>query len=615
MAAPSVSADTATPAPATPSPAAPQGDETPPRSAAVLAAASPVPVPPDKDVVAIAQRLRGLSNAASAIGLPSPVTPVMGQEEDFWLIELRGPTAYQTSAELRHISPHALWYVESGATVADGALETAARAFEEQIYPQITAAFGEPSLRPGERITVLHARLGGAGGYFSSGDGHPIAIQPFSNERPMLYLNVRGPTVGSRSYLSILAHEFQHMVHDAADGNEESWVNEGLSEVATGVAGYPTPLGVRPLPSPPVSLTAWPDAPGSTLPHYLTSFLFFHYLTEHHGGADDLARLLQRPEDGAAGIDGYLRDLGLDATFLDVYRDWTVALLLGPEGRGPYSSSAIRMSLTPRQYVALGQEEVGVLTPFAPAYVALDPGPGPSTLRFQGDATVPLVPVDAYSGDFCWWSNRGDSIHSSLRRTVDLSGVEAATLEFRLWHDIEEGWDYAYVTASPDDGVTWHVLAGDHTSEDNPVGNAYGPGYTGGTRGWVHENIDLSRFVGGDLLLAFEYITDDAVHGPGLCIDDIAVPEIGFADDAESDAGWQAEGFYRTNNALPARYQVQVVEYAADGEARVRSVPLESGLLGELRLPAGLERAVAIVSLVTEETTQAAAYRLRLEEE
>ena len=575
---------------------------------------TPVPIPPDRDLAAIAQRLRPHPDASSATGLRPPLVPSVGQEEDFWLIELRGPTAYQTAAELRLISPRALWYVESGAVVGDRALETAARAFEEQIYPQVTAAFGSPALAPGERITILHARLGGAGGYFSSGDGHPIAVQPFSNERPMLYLNVRGPLLGSRSYLSVLAHEFQHMVHDAADGNEESWVNEGLSEVATGVAGYPSLLGARPVPSPPVSLTAWPDAPGSTLPHYLTSFLFFHYLAEHHGGTDDLARLLQQPGDGAAGIDGYLRDLGLDATFQDVYRGWTVALLLGPEGRGPYASSAIRTSLTPRQYLAPGQEETGILTPFTPTYVALDPGQGPTTLRFQGDGSVPLVPVDAYSGDFCWWGNRGDAIHSSLRRSVALRGVETATLEFRLWHEIEEGWDYAYVTASPDGGATWHVLAGDYTTNEDPVGNAFGPGYTGATRGWVQESIDLTPFVGGDLLLGFEYVTDDAVHRSGLCIDDIAVPEIGFADDAETDTGWQAEGFYRTDNVLPARFQVQVVEFPAAGEPRVRSMPLESGVLGELQLTEGLERAVAIISLVTEETTQAAGYTLWLEE-
>ena len=131
----------------------------------------------------------------------------------------------------------------------------------------------------------------------------------------------------------------------------------------------------------------------------------------------------------------------------------------------------------------------------------------------------------------------------------------------------------------------------------------------------MQERIDLTPFAGGELLLGFEYVTDDAVHGPGLCIDDVAVPEAGFTDDAETDAGWRSEGFYRTNNALPARYQVQVVEFPADGEPSVRSMPLDAGAMGELRLSEGLERAVAIVSLVTEETTQPADFTLSLEEE
>ncbi len=31
---------------------------------------------------------------------------------------------------------------------------------------------------------------------------------------------------------SVLAHEFQHMIHWYRDRNEESWMNEGFSELA-----------------------------------------------------------------------------------------------------------------------------------------------------------------------------------------------------------------------------------------------------------------------------------------------------------------------------------------------------------------------------------------------
>ena len=44
-------------------------------------------------------------------------------------------------------------------------------------------------------------------------------------------------------YETVLAHEFQHMVHWNNDRNEETWVNEGMSELAQEVAGYLPDLG------------------------------------------------------------------------------------------------------------------------------------------------------------------------------------------------------------------------------------------------------------------------------------------------------------------------------------------------------------------------------------
>ena len=46
----------------------------------------------------------------------------------------------------------------------------------------------------------------------------------------------------SAEYLSVLAHEFQHVVHDNWDKGEDSQVNEGLSEVAATVAGFQSPF-------------------------------------------------------------------------------------------------------------------------------------------------------------------------------------------------------------------------------------------------------------------------------------------------------------------------------------------------------------------------------------
>ncbi|MHA1931350.1 MAG: hypothetical protein ACW96X_02355, partial [Promethearchaeota archaeon] len=44
-------------------------------------------------------------------------------------------------------------------------------------------------------------------------------------------------------YEGTFAHEFQHLVHDDADWNEYSWVNEGCSTLAEYICGYGVPYG------------------------------------------------------------------------------------------------------------------------------------------------------------------------------------------------------------------------------------------------------------------------------------------------------------------------------------------------------------------------------------
>jgi hypothetical protein len=51
----------------------------------------------------------------------------------------------------------------------------------------------------------------------------------------------------------------------------------------------------------------------------------------------------------------------------------------------------------------------------------------------------------------------------------------------------------------------------------------------------VKETIDLTSFAGQRVLLRFEYVTDGGLNTSGWAIDDVAVPELGWLDDAESE--------------------------------------------------------------------------------
>ena len=232
----------------------------------------------------------------------------------------------------------------------------------------------------------------------------------------------------------------------------------------------------------------------------------------------------------------------------------------------------------------------------------------PLELSFFGDTQTPLLPVEPHSGQACWWSNRGDSIDSTLTRAVDLTGVASATLRFRMWHRAEEFWDYGYVAVSIDGGQRWEALEGQRTSVEDALGNALGPGYTGATDGWVEERIDLTPFVGQHVQLRFEYVTDDSVNGDGWCVDDISIPELGYTDDAESNGEWTAEGFVRViGNRVSQTYLVSLVTGRGD-LARVQRVALDSSNHGVVMVE---EPAVLVVSATALNTGQSAPFVLR----
>ena len=357
-------------------------------------------------------------------------------------------------------------------------------------------------------------------------------------------------------------------------------------------------------------LNYWPSEPDQTPAHYGAATLFLTYMAHHYGGFQNLKMLAQEAGDGIAGVEAYLSRYG--KSFVDVFKDWVVANYLGAsEGPHGYPERTVRVRDID---LMLGHgEKQDTLPQFSARYVSLRLEEGDAVARFQGNTKVAQFPARCRGGRHCWWSNRGDSIDSTLTREFDLSGLDSATLEFRAWFALEEGWDYAYVDASVDGGATWTPLKGTYTTAEDPVGNSYGDGYTGSSTGWVREQIDLSPYAGNRLLLRFEYVTDESVYLDGLVIDDVAIPELGFTDDAERDLGWQAEGFVRTDNELAQRFLVQVVEISPDGATAVREMDLDEENAGQIMLHgfgSQLERAVIIVSPVTPGTHQTAGYTL-----
>ena len=571
--------------------------------------------PPDRDLAELAIRLRGAEPDDFSTETAPPMSE--GDKQDFWITNLDDGTARPITATLQVVSDNAYWFVDDTVTVVLDDLGKAADIYESQVRPSVVSTFGDitnPGLDGDPRLLIIHTTLDGAAGYFGSKDSFSTDVHPYSNGREIIYLDSRAIAHGIDTHLAIVTHELQHAVHFDKDVGEESWVNEGLSEVATQLAGYRVQSPRAFMHRPDTQLNYWPDSPRSTIPHYGASALFFTYLAQRAGGPANLVDLVNEPLDGIAGVESFLNDYGL--SWLQVFADWVVANYLDADD-SRYGYADRDVGIGPVRTLMSGDGRQDSLPQYSARYYRLDTNSTSGTISFTGDTEVRQVATDCVTGLTCWWSGRGDGIDTKLTREFDLTGLDRATLEFQVWHEIEEGWDYAYVEVSDDDGETWHILEGAHTTTDNPSGNAYGPGYTGASRDWKQESIDLTKFVGGPVLIRFEYVTDDAVYLDGMLIDDVAIPELDFIEVDGPGDNWRSEGFNRAGGKLAQGFIVQVVTSTPDGEYTVSHIPLGDRNNGEMQmtgLAPGVE-VVVIVSPITPATRHEAGYVLEFREQ
>jgi len=139
-----------------------------------------------------------------------------------------------------------------------------------------------------------------------------------------------------------------------------------------------------------------------------------------------------------------------------------------------------------------------------------------------------------YAGESFYYSDKGDNLRNEMTKAVTLPA--GAALSAWVNYGIEEGYDYANLIVSTNDGDDWETVPTNlstSTVEEN--------GIDGFSDGWVELTADLSAYE-GDVLIGFSYITDGGVAEVGLMVDDIAITGQDL-DGAETDAGWTFDGF------------------------------------------------------------------------
>ena len=583
---------------------------------------------PINDPIDLAGRLAG------RVGVPTQLIDEdapydAGAQKDFWVTNVDTNETRRISATLEYVGENLYFWIQDGVNFNVGDLNNLASTFDQEIVPTNREFFGiewNPGVDGDPRFYVLYAKgLGrNLAGYYSSADQlHPDA-HPYSNAHEMFLLNADTVKLYEDYTYGTLAHEFQHMIHWYQDKNEETWVNEGFSMLAEHINGLDAGgFDWDYMRNPDLQLNDWGGDVGSNAANYGASYLFMVYFLDRFGEEATKA-LVSHDENGFTSIDAVMSELNivnpttsLPYTGKEVFADWAVANWLQNTGieddrYGYQSYSPYPMSATETHY-SCPTTISGDVYQFGVDYIELK-CTGLYKLTFSGSEAVSLLPFAAPgSGEYYFWSNLGDESNMRLSQEFDFSGVVGPIeLTFQTWYDIEEDYDYVYISATTD-GVNWEILPSRNCTSENPSGNSYGCGWNGQTNRWIDESVNLSQFAGQKVTLQFDYVTDAAVNGKGMAIDEIAINAIGYFTDLENDAGgWEAEGFARVQNRLPQTFAVSVIRNSNPITVEHYYVDAGEDLVLESEIGEDVESVIVVISGATLITREKATYILEI---
>ncbi len=583
---------------------------------------------PPSDVMALACRFEGKCNIPATLTPPAAPRGA-GDTDSFWVSNISDNSYFKVQATLKYVTPHVYFWVEDGVNYNQDELVALADTFEKKIYPKDREFFGSewtPGIDGDPHLYILYA--GGAGfsilGYFSANDELSPLVDEHSNGHEMFLFNSDIARLGDQDTYGVLAHEFQHMIHWNLDVNETTWINEGFSDLAMLLNGY-SAIGhdTAYISDTDVQLNDWPNDENAVVPHYGAAFLYLTYFLDRFG-EDATKSLVKDPANGFDGVENALRAIkatdpvtGQPIHADDFFMDWAVTnFVLDPSvGDGRYiyhnypeakrASSVDTIKNCPERPVTSTVHQYGV------DYIAIQCA-GDYTLEFTGSTVTKLLPVDPYSGQYAFWSNKSDDSDMTLTHEFDLSSVSGpVSFSYRTWYDLEKDFDYVYLEVSEDGGTTWQIVITPSGTAEDPTGSSYGWGYNGNSDGWIEEKVDLSHYAGKKILLRFEYITDPAVNGEGFLVDDVSMSGINYQSDFEADdGGWQAEGFVRIKNVLPQTYRLALI---LSSDSSVKMIPLNADQTAEipLSLKRG-EQAILVVTGTTPFTRESAPYQIEI---
>ncbi len=255
----------------------------------------------------------------------------------------------RTAGILRKVGKHCYVFVQEGKTVNANAINKIVSEFDNNIYPETRSMFGSewsPGIDGDKRIYLFlldiqdgynpqAGQRSFVSGYFNAGDCYPKSKQPQSNEKEMLYLDIYPSKPGTTSFLSTVAHEFQHMIHWNHDPKEFTWVNESLSQLAPYLCGYGHASQVNAyMQEPDNNLVAWEDP--TMIANYGQVYLWAQYISTKIASTDARRRefvrkMVAQKTQGFSGLNLAIKKQNIKNNVKNIFRAFCVANYLNDD--------------------------------------------------------------------------------------------------------------------------------------------------------------------------------------------------------------------------------------------------------------------------------------------
>lgn len=247
-----------------------------------------------------------LKNQWSEAGYPELILPFSENEqsknsirscENAWIVGENDNITTSggvITATVQRTSANSAIFVEEGRVVSSTTLNDIVSTWESTIFPTNTYYFGNsPDVDNNCQIEIVIYEIdgvGGTGGYFQPG---------ISSIRESLFFDL--DDINSRN--TILAHEFEHLLHNARDPFEYMWIDEGAADMAaylcfgaTETLSYHANEWAQ---NSSISVRWWNDR----VADYGAGFLFLMYIADKLGGGDAIQRLVADTAVGGVSIE------------------------------------------------------------------------------------------------------------------------------------------------------------------------------------------------------------------------------------------------------------------------------------------------------------------------